>query len=176
VRGLVSGLNGLTDRLERLRETAADAAEREELAQSRQLEVERRLQDERTRREADRADFEKHGFRNCTSARRRWQRSKLNLPQPSSRLLRPQNRRSKSCWRSFVPPPKANLTHRPVAEGTEPLDELSAAVSAMFNRLSDMVRESKESAAQFHEGSRVVAQSADVLAEGLRSNHRLLRR
>lgn len=61
---------------------------------------------------------------------------------------------------------EGDLTHRPVAEGTEPLDELAAAFSVMFDRLSNMVAEVVESAGQFNEGSRVVAQSAEILSGG----------
>lgn len=61
---------------------------------------------------------------------------------------------------------EGDLTHRPVAQGTEPLDELSAAFSVMFDRLSNMVSEVVDSAGQFNEGSRVVAQSAEVLSGG----------
>ena len=51
-------------------------------------------------------------------------------------------------------------------EGDQPVDELAAGIKKMLEDLSVVIREVSDSAVQFDEGSRVIAESSQTLAEG----------
>jgi methyl-accepting chemotaxis protein len=163
---MVRALNALVNALERATEDAKTSREREETARASQMETDRRLDDERQRREADEAERERRRgeeLREQEEVVARLERRRLAAERKLAASVEEKVHKLLAVICSAA---EGDLTHRPVAEGTEPLDELAAAISAMFNRLSDMVSEVITSVSQFDEGSRVVAQSADVLSGG----------
>lgn len=61
---------------------------------------------------------------------------------------------------------EGDLTRTVLVEGDEPVDELAAGLKKMLEDLSGIIGQVVESAAQFNEGSRVIAESSQSLASG----------
>jgi methyl-accepting chemotaxis protein len=61
---------------------------------------------------------------------------------------------------------QGDLTQSVKVEGTEPVDELATGIGKMLDDLSNLIGQVAESTVQFNDGSRVIAQSAQTLADG----------
>ena len=61
---------------------------------------------------------------------------------------------------------QGDLTQKVRVEGNEPVDELASGIGTMLSDLSHLIGQVTESTAQFKEGSRVIAESAQTLANG----------
>jgi methyl-accepting chemotaxis protein len=61
---------------------------------------------------------------------------------------------------------QGDLTQSVQVEGKEPVDELAVGIGKMLDDLSSLIGQVAESTVQFNDGSRVIAQSAQTLADG----------
>ncbi len=166
IGNLASAIHGLIDALAARTDELGDTKNREAAVRDEVARVESALVEERQRREAQEVEHRHDSDQRQREHEEEVVRLKAEYDAGVAEKTAYVTERVNKLLKIICSATEGDLTHRPIAEGTEPLDELAAAFSVMFDRLSNMVAEVVESAGQFNEGSQVVAQSAEVLSGG----------
>ncbi|MHB8899261.1 MAG: methyl-accepting chemotaxis protein [Thermoguttaceae bacterium] len=146
-----------------------DAAQREKIAQEERARADCRAADEQRRREAEQAETERKLAQE--DQRRREQQAEIDRRQAeeerrNAHLLR---RKVDELLEVVLAAAKGDLTRRVTVEGHEAIDELAAGIQRMLSDLSAIIGRVTESAVQFGQGSRVIAESSKSLAVGVRT-------
>jgi len=193
---LAGAVNGMADSLQKTLQDVKEAAEREQAAQAKKADEDRRLA-EQQRREAEESDRKvKHILEVAEKVAERdysmevdvagedalgqlgnglkdFFANKKKLEDEADAAARFDREKSEELRRKVdglldvvSAAALGDLTQEVEVEGDEPVDELAAGIKQMLEDLSGVIGQVTESAEQFNEGSRVIAESSQSLAAG----------
>jgi len=177
---MASAINAAIDATKKSMDEIQEAAQRERQVQADRAEFERQQAEAERKRREDEAEKERtrrdeERSRQEASARAERELAEAEQARVEAEREKAEAERAKAVevrekvdhlLKVICAAAEGDLRQRPIARGTDAVDELAAAVSAMFNRLSGIIREVVDNAGQFREGSRLVAESSQTLAAG----------
>ena len=143
-----------------------EAAERERIAEQERAKQERKVAEAEQRRKDEEAQREREAAE--AERRRREEESERERQLAAEEARKAKALRDKVDRLLVVVNAAAegDLTQQVRVEGEEAIDELAAGIGRMLTDLAGIIGQVTESAAQFNEGSRIVAENSQTLAAG----------
>ncbi|MBN2473519.1 MAG: methyl-accepting chemotaxis protein [Pirellulales bacterium] len=168
---LAVAVNAATDAVGRAVHEVKDAAERARRIQAEKAEEGRRLAEEERRREVEEAEQQR--------LRMDKERRRLEAEAENERRQAEAERAAAEATRCrvdqllevVVAAVEGDLTRQVAVEGDEPIDELAAGIRRMLADFSGVIGQVTDSAAQVHEGSRLITGSSHNLAQGAQAQN-----
>jgi methyl-accepting chemotaxis protein len=143
-----------------------EAAEREKQAQAERAEMEHRQAEEEKRRQAEEAEMERQRVEAERKLKEEQAERERQLAAEDKRKADELRRKVDDLLKVVNAAAKGDLTQKVSVQGNEAIDELAAGIKKMLEDLAGVIGHVTESAAQFNEGSRVIAESSQTLASG----------
>ena len=161
---IAAALNTAVEASAKILKNVKDTAQDEKIAQQEQTEMERRQAEEEERRQQEQAERERleteHRRQRKEAAT---ERERVEDERKSSEQLR---RKVDDLLQVVHAAADGDLTRDVKVEGDEAIDELAAGIREMFQDLSGIIAQVTDSAIQFNEGSRIIAESSQTMALG----------